>query len=136
MAVNVPELFTDGTATTNGLRFAPTSVKGKQLWLHAGALLLEPGTALGIITATGLWTLWTDLATWGVGTDFIRGFVWPDAVQQHATETVLMNVMMAGTVNYNDIPLNGETAANLKASLRIAAVRNAGFIIEDLDLVQ
>jgi len=136
MAVNVPELFTDGTATTNGLRFAPTSVKGKQLAPDATPLTYAAGTALGIITATGVWALWTNAATFGTGTNAIRGFLWPDEVTEHATETVLMNVMLAGTVNYNDIPLNGESAANLKTALRLAAVRNAGFIVEDLDLVQ
>jgi hypothetical protein len=133
MAVNVPELFTDGTATTNGLRYAPTAVKGKQI--KAGtAVTWGQGSALGIITASGLWTLWTDAAV--DGSQVIAGFLWPNEVTRHATEEVIANVMLAGTVNYNDIPLNGEAAADLKTALRLKVVRDAGFIIEDLDLVQ
>ncbi len=64
----------------------------------------------------------------------IHGFVWPDAVTLDSDEEVLGQVMLAGRIHYDDIPLVAGvyTQGVLAAGLKEGQVRNAGFIIEGL----
>jgi hypothetical protein len=75
--------------------------------------------------------------TEGVATGgLIRGFIWPDACQTAAATETLTQMLLAGTVHYDDIALPaGESAANLKIALR-TNMRQFGFTIQGLDQVR
>lgn len=69
------------------------------------------------------------------GTSVIAGFLWPDEVVL-ATGEVLGQVMLAGEIHYDDIPLpSGETEADLKAALR-SGPRALGIYIQGLTEVR
>lgn len=78
-------------------------------------------------------------ATAGVasnGADVIRGFLHPDALTLAAAEEVLGQVMLEGTIHYEDIPLPaGETVADLKAALR-SGLRERGIHVQGLTEVR
>lgn len=109
-----------------------------------GVLTLTFGGALANkdipqITATpsgltgGTVTIATTTAGASTGVGQIRGFVWPDPIQLHATNEKLGQTMLRGRIHYADIPLIlGNTANQLKAALRLGP-RTLGLIIEGLD---
>jgi len=97
---------------------------------EAGADLLALLTPLGFNTVTGFWEVWADAGANGI--DVIRAFVWADPVQLDAADEVIGNVLMAGTINYDDIVLpSGELVADLKAALQ-SGLRERGILIQNL----
>lgn len=69
----------------------------------------------------------------GTGAYEIAGFIWPDAVQTDADEQVLGQVLMAGILHFDDIPVvSGYTSNQLKEALRNGGVREKGFTIQGL----
>lgn len=101
----------------------------------AGTAKLAVGTPVAFNSSTKQWDVWS--ATGTNGLDEIRGFVYPEAIQQVSGKEVLGVVMMAGEIHYDDIVLpSGESESNLKAALRVDAVRERGLWITGLDEVR
>lgn len=97
----------------------------------AGAELLAVGTPLAVNTTTNKWVLWDSDGT--NGTDTIRGFVYPDAVQLHATNDVIAPVFVRGVIKYDAIVLPaGEAENDLKAALRVG-LKDLGIDVQGLD---
>lgn len=92
--------------------------------------------SLGSLTGGGSATLTETTA--GVGDlesgDYdIAGFVWPDPVTLDSDEEVIGNVLMSGTIHFDDIPIvSGYTSNQLKEALRNGGVRQLGFMIQGL----
>lgn len=114
--------------------------------VSTGALTLTFGGRLAgkaIVVSTGSASLtgggtydWAE-TTAGVQSeqdaDKIQGFVWPDAIVLDATYQEVGQVLMAGIVNYSDIPLvGGVTDTQLKAALRDNNLRKLDITIQGL----
>lgn len=70
------------------------------------------------------------------GTNVIRGFVWPDAITLDSDEEVLGQVLVAGTVHYDDIALpSGETIPSLQTACR-SGLRERGIHVQGLSQVR
>lgn len=108
------------------------------LFANVGAAPLYPVlTPVAYDTSVDKWKVWANGGANGIGT--IRGFVWPDPVQTHATGEVIGNILFAGRVNRDDIPVPaGETQNNLDAALVAGApsLRENGIIVEGLVTVR
>lgn len=64
----------------------------------------------------------------------IAGFVWPDAIVLNASDEVIGNVVQAGIIHLDDIPIvSGYTLAQLKEGLKLNNdIRKLGFDIQGL----
>lgn len=133
MAYQDNELFSSASRDSS-LRVFPKSIAPKTLAAAAGGPTLPALTPLAFNTSTNKWVVWTNGGSNGTGT--ISGFLWPDAVTLDATDDTLAQVLMAGDVHYEDIPVpSGETLANLKTALR-SGPRALGLMIKGLDNVR
>ena len=95
--------------------------------------LLAPGTPVAFDSATSLWVLWD--STGLNDEDTIRGFVYPDEIQLHATDEVVGQILQRGEIDYASIVLPaGEVEADLKAALRVGP-RTLGLVIDNLSEV-
>jgi len=130
MAYTLNELYNE-TVQKKELRFAPTHIQPKSIDGLAGAPLLADGTMMAFNTSTTFWEPWTPAGLNGTGTcrGFLRG-----ASQTHATLEVIAPVMVEGTLHRDDVPLNGETQANVDIELRICKTRGP-FFVQGLDEV-
>lgn len=66
------------------------------------------------------------------GTEGPSGVVWPDPVLLNAGGQVVGQVMMEGTFNRNDVPLNGVSQGAVDAALQSPEFRKLGFTVEGL----
>lgn len=123
MAYDPNELLREVSGVGSGLRAMSTSTQAKTFATDAGNLLLPRLTPVKIVA--GEWSKWLD-----ADVNTIAGFVWSDEVQTDATDEVLGNVMMAGRIHHDDIPLGGQTQSILDTALN--AARDKGFIIEGM----
>ena len=70
------------------------------------------------------------------GANQIKGFVWPNPVQLVSGSEVQGNVLLAGKLHYDDIPLPaGETQSVLDAALQTNC-RSLGLIVQGLGKVR
>jgi hypothetical protein len=122
MALNPDNMMARVADPASGLRFRPyeDGIQPKTFKATAGAELLAPGTPVAQITATGLWVVWASAGI--AGEDVIRGFVWPNEVQLHDSDTddteVIGNILARGVCHRDDIVLPaGELAADLDTAL-------------------
>ena len=93
-------------------------------------------TAVGSGLTGGTITIATTTAGVTNEKEQIRGFVWPDTIQLHATQEVMGQVCLEGQIHYADIPLYSTNTANqLKAALR-SGMRQLGYTIDGLDQVR
>lgn len=132
MAIQPTDLLSSSSRTAAKRIFATYS-SPKQFANVAGAPELAAGTPVVYDTSAAKWKVWTAGGANGTGT--IRGIVWPDAIQLHATNDVIGTVMLRGRAHADDIVLpSGETQNDLDAALKIGdpALRESGIDIEGL----
>lgn len=95
---------------------------------------LAVGTPVAFDTSVGFWLVWDNANA--NGGDEIRGFVYPNPIQLHATDEVVGQVLLDGEIAYESIVLpTGQTENNLKAALRVGP-RELGLKIDGLDGVR
>lgn len=130
MAYAENQLFSSASGKGSSLRAAATSVQPKTF--AGGTALLAPLSPVAYNTSTNTWVLWDQDGT--NGTNAIKGFVWPDGVQLVSGSEVIGQVMLAGRIHFDDIPVvtANYNAAQLKAAVQ-STVRSLGFIIEGLE---
>ena len=135
MTLNTNELF---SSVTRGAfpRAEPANdgIMPKTFAIDAGATVIPLMAPVAVVTASGEWVFWDDAGA-VAGSQIIRGFMWEDpSITTSATEEVLANVFMLGTVHLDDIVLiAGNTLANLKTALQ-TTVRERGIIVQGLEL--
>ncbi len=130
MAIQKPQLFSSITAAARG-RFYPKAVRTKKFAAVGGAPLLAVGTPVAYDTSTSTWKAWANAGSNGVNT--IRGFVWPDPIQLHATDEVIGVVFWRGEIHRDDVVLpGGETQNNLDTALKAPGMRAQGIDVEGL----
>lgn len=66
------------------------------------------------------------------GTELPSGLIWPDALILASGGQTISQVMMSGTVNRNDIPLNSVSQGAVDAALQSIEFRKLGFTVEGL----
>lgn len=66
------------------------------------------------------------------GTENPTGFIWPDPLVLASGGQTISNVMVAGIVNRNDVPLNGVTQGAVDAALASLEFRKLDFTVEGL----
>lgn len=115
-------------------RIVPEAVAAKTVGPITGAPTLEVGYPLGFDENLNVWLPWSSAGSGGL--DTIRGFIYPEDLETHATEDVLCNVMEQGRIHYDDIILpDGESEADLKAALQPNALAR-GLIVRGLEKVR
>lgn len=131
MAYATNEQFSSENGPGSGLRVIADENGGIQVKsLAAGSGTLAPLTALAFNTSTNSWQVFD--ADGSNGTDEIKGFLWPDEVTLDGSDEVMAQVLMAGQVHYDDIPLvsgsynQSELAAALKSAARPLGLRIQG----------
>lgn len=131
MALDANELFKTTTyAAKKRFYPAPQGVKPKKFKNVALGPTLKAGSAVAYDTSTNNWVVWTQA---GINeTNLIKGFVWPDDIVLHATNEVIGNVMIMGSLHRADVELNGETSNNMDAALQDKVIKEQGFIVEGL----
>lgn len=134
MAYDSNELYESGSVwPVVGLRVIPTSIQPKTLAPGSGTL--SRLTPLGYSVSQDKWVVF-DPSDTSDGTDEIKGFLWPDEATLDAADDVLANVLLAGIVHYDDIPIPAGVAENdLKAALR-EGPRALGLTIQGLENVR
>jgi len=129
MAIKKTEGFSSYPGLGPGLRIAPKTVQSRAF--IAGSGTLAPLTAVGMVTATGIYRAYAHAAT--DGSQIIRGFVYTEAVVLDATDEVLGNIMLEGKAHFDDVVLGGAaTVAQFKAALR--AAHGFGLIVEGIGI--
>lgn len=114
---------------------APDGVETVEFANVAGAPELAVGTPVAFKTDTRKWVDWENGG--GNNEDIIRGFVYQDAIQLHATNEVLGNIMVDGIIHYDDIVLpSGEVQANLDAALKDPEKRSSLLKVQGLASVR
>jgi hypothetical protein len=131
MATNQPELFSSAAGVGSGLRALAETTQPRLFATGSGTLAKL--TPVAFNTSTLQWVPFDEGGSNGTGT--IRGFVWPDAVVLDGSDEVIGNIMLAGKVHFDDLPVrttvdaNG-TAAGWNAALR--AAQDYGLIVESV----
>lgn len=115
MALETNELFSEQTRAAFP-RIDPVHVYSKKLSAITGAPELAVGTPMAFDTAADDWVPWVDGGANGTGT--IRAFVYPDAIATSATEEVLGQLMVAGTIHGADVVDRYADQATLDAALK------------------
>lgn len=111
------------------LRYEATSIQPKTF--AAGSGTLAPLTPVAYNTSTNFWVPFANGGANGTGT--IKGFVGPDPIVLAASNEVLGNVIMGGTIHLADIPIiAGYTLAQLKTALT-GTVRALGYKIQGME---
>lgn len=115
-------------------RIVPDTVKVRKFAADADESTLAVGTPVAFDTVNDNWAVWSASATGDV--DEIKGFIYPDPVTLHASKESLVQVMLKGTIHYEDIVLpDGEEAADLREALRTDCMP-IGLIVDGLDAVR
>jgi hypothetical protein len=131
---NTPDWYstTDVTAYPRILPDADGGVKRATLAAITGAPTLAVGYPLAIDSVSNQFVPWSAGGT--QNNDEIKAFLYPRAVDAHATDASLIIVLWSGIIHYDDIVLPaGETAADLKAALRTDELRKRGLRIDGLE---
>ena len=113
---------------------APETVAPREVGAIGAAPLLKVLTPMHRSTVDGKWYPWSHTAGAG-GANVIAGFLYPDKCQTDASHSVLAVMLLEGKVDYNGILAaipTGEVEADLKADLKLIAVRNAGLYVTNL----
>jgi hypothetical protein len=136
MALTDGELFSESDGATGPLRVIPTKIMPKQI--AATAIVLAKLTPMAYNTATNEWAPWD--ANGANDLDTIRGYLMEE-VEIDAADSQIANIMLAGTIHYEDIlaavEANGvEVEADLQTELRSAVQRGMGIFIEGLTQVK
>lgn len=124
MTYTLNELYNE-TVQKKELRFVPDHSQTKSIDGLAGAPLLAVGTMMAFNTTNNFWEPWTNAGAAGTGD--CRGFLMVET-QTHATLEVLAVIMVAGTLHRDDVPLNGESQANVDAELKICKARGPFYV--------
>lgn len=129
MAQNINEQVSSAAGPAAMLRYLAKTIQPKNFAANIGTL--APLTPVTFNTSTGFWTKYANGGSNGTGT--IQGFVGPDSVVSHATENVLANVILAGDIHLDDIPIiSGYTLAQLKTDIIASLLRSKGFTIQGM----
>lgn len=129
MAQNINEQVSSAAGPAAMLRYLAKTIQPKNFTANIGTL--APLTPVAFNTSTGFWTKFADSGANGTGT--IGGFVGPDGLVSHATENVLGNVILAGDIHLDDIPIiSGYTLAQLKTAIIASLLRSKGFRIQGM----
>lgn len=98
----------------------------------AGAPLLEKGTPVAYDTNLGGWVAFEHGGS--DDRDVMRGVVWPDTIQLHATNEVQGQIMHHGMVHVDDLqpPTGGSTLAQIKGVIVNPAKRAPGLKVQGL----
>ena len=136
MALETNEQYVAGSALQNqNLRIVAEEIKPKTF--ASGTGTLAAGTAVTYNTSTNLWQIFDDDGS--NGTNALKGFVWPNAIELNASAEVVGNVMLRGEVHVDDIPIVdvavGYDLAGLQGVLRSGA-RELGIKVQGLDQVR
>ena len=132
MTLDANELFKSTTYAAK-LRFypAPQAIKPRKFKNVALGPTLAVGTPVAYDTSTNNWVVWAQAGT--NEANLIKGFVWPDPIVLHATNEMIGNVMIMGSLHRADVVLPvGETSGNLDAALQDKIIKEQGFIVEGL----
>lgn len=98
-------------------RIKPDHAYPKTLGPIATAPELEVGTPMAYDTDNDYWIVWSATTTGDAET--IRGFIYPEPVQTHASNEVMGIVMVAGEIHFDDIILpTGEAKGDLRTACR------------------
>lgn len=130
MALDPNELFSSTTDPAK-LRVDANRIAPKKFGTGSGTL--AGLTPVAYNTSSNEWVVWATGGANGTGT--ISGFVWPDDIVLDASDEVLGNVLLEGTVHFDDIVVTGGTEAQLKTALRDGP-RALGLHIQGLDQVR
>jgi len=126
MAYAANELVGALTSVPGSLRVWPEHIHPKTLAAVAGPPTYAKLSPMAFNTVTGFWVIWASGGADGTGT--IGGFL-DEATLLSATGETLANMIMAGQIDYRDIPLpTGQTQPNLLAAL-VVGMRAKGFDI-------
>lgn len=126
----VPHELFDSGSQEGTLRVIPEHILPKTFAVVLAETTLPKLTPLTYDSVGGTgWIVWTAAAA-------IDGFVWPEDAVLSTTGEVIWNVLMAGTIHRDDIPVpDGEIQADLDTALRVG-LRAKGFHIQGLDDVR
>lgn len=135
MALTDGELFSSSAGSSAPLRSIATKVMPKQI--AATAIDLAALTPMAWNTSTLEWGAWD--ANGANGLDVCSGFL-KEAVVLDATDSQIANIILAGTIHYDDILAavvanNVEVEADLLTELRSQALRSIGLFIEGVTQV-
>ena len=135
MALNQRELFST-TTQGNHPNVEPEQMTVGKFGNVAGAPVLEPLTALAWNTSTNEWVVFDEDGA--NGTDSVRAFVYPEAVQLHATDEVQGQILLVGRVDWNDVvkTVAGSYDETLLTADLVANARNRGLYIMNLPEVR
>jgi hypothetical protein len=129
MAQAANQQFNSAAGAGSGPRCFATVVQPKTF--ASGSLTLAKLTPVAYNTSTGFFQIFASGGSNGTGT--IDGFVWPDQIVLDGSNEVTGQVMLAGRIHLDDIPIvSGYTLAQLKTALLASIVRNKGIIIEGM----
>lgn len=130
MALKKTELF-NSTSRAATLRFVPANDAIQPKEFATGSTTLVPGLPVARNSSTGKWVVWANAGA--NETNIIRGFIWPDDVVLDASDEVLGNLMLGGTLHRDDVVIpGGETQGNLDIALA-SGLRERGFIVQGLE---
>jgi len=133
MTLRDNELYED-TSRDPFPRISPETVKVKTFAADASETELKVGTPVAFDTGNDNWVVWSASGTGDV--DEIKGFIYPDAVTLDASDESLAQVMLRGTIHFDDIELpDGESATDLREALRTDCLER-GLIIDGLEAVR
>ena len=102
MAVQPKELFSNTTKNSYPrIRPAADGAAPKRFDGVAGAPPLLVGTPVAYDTSVNLWVKMDDAGS--NGANIIRGFVYPDDIELHASNETIGSVMIKGTIHRDDV---------------------------------
>lgn len=128
MAIQPKELFSSTTVNPFP-RVHAKEVLTKKCKLLAAAPLLAALTPMAVETSSGMWVPWRNDNT-PAGSGTIRGFIYPEAHQLHATNETIATIMLQGEIHHDDVPVpSGETQNNLTAALKAGLGDRGIFVV-------
>lgn len=142
MAINQPELWST-TTQGNHPNFEPKEVQVCEFAANSGSeavRTLAVGTA---VAHNGTNWVYLDGADDNTnGSEQIRGFVYPDPIVLHASDTVLGQVMLAGRADYNGLTVTHDTGGTgyteaqlitaIKGSETLPSAASRGLYVKNL----
>jgi len=131
MATQKKELFSSTTGLGSGPRIWPETVDSKLFATGSGTL--KKLTPVALNTSTNHFVPWDHDGSNGI--DTIRGFVWTDDVELDASDEVIGNIMLRGTVHYDDLPAKDDVDSGATDAEWTQALRDAqdwGLIVQGI----
>lgn len=126
MAYTANEQVTSVTGSRTP-RVLPKLVQAKTL--ASGSGTIAPLSPMAFNTSTGKWVPWATGGANGTGT--ISALMGLESATLDGSNDILANLIMAGEVHFDDIPVVGGTLAQLKTAV-ISDLRSRGFYIQGL----